>query len=597
MSSADSNVSRWIAEHGFATYAELHAFSVKQREEFLREAVSKLRLRFRIPFEHAVDLSRGVKNPLWFAGAKLNIVDGIFDDVPERTAILFGGETAPGATRLSLAELDTLSSRVAHGLANHGYSRGDAIAIDMPMTSTCVAIYLGVVRAGMAVVSIADSFAPAEIEARLQIAGARAIFTQDAIRRGGKRLPLYEKVTQAHAPRAIVVADDESSNSSLRAMDVPFKAFLGEAGVFTNVAADPSATINILFSSGTTGNPKAIPWTHSTAIRCALDGYVHQDIQAGDVVAWPTSVGWMMGPWLIFAALLNKATITLYDGAPQTPEFCRFVQDAGVTVLGVVPSLVRAWRSGRCVAGLNWNHIKLFSSTGEASNPDDMKWLMDTAGGKPVIEYCGGTEIGGAYVTSTVVQPNKPACFSAKAIGTEFVILDESGKESDEGEVFIVPPSIGLSTSLLKGDHEAAYFAGCPTGPHGEILRRHGDEMQVLPDGYYRALGRADDTMNLGGIKVSSVELERVMNRTPGVVETAAVAVSPNEGGPSELQVHAVVETQVWGDPAALQRELQSRLRTELNPLFKIARVHLRESLPRTASNKVMRRLLRTTSS
>src|SRR5205085_2488536 len=111
------------------------------------------------------------------------------------------------------------------------------------------------------------------------------------------------------------------------------------------VEADPSATINVLFSSGTTGTPKAIPWTHSTAIRCALDGYVHQDIQPRDVVAWPTSVGWMMGPWLIFAALLNRATIALYDGAPQTAEFCRFVQDAGVTTLGVVPSLVRAWRS------------------------------------------------------------------------------------------------------------------------------------------------------------------------------------------------------------------------------------------------------------
>ncbi len=594
MSTAVSNVGRWMAECGFTSYEELHAYSLHQREDFLRETVARLDLRFRTPFDLALDLSGGVENPVWFAGATLNILDSVFDGEPDRSAIVFGREGVDRLTNVSLGELDRLSARVAHSLVDLGFKPGDAIAIAMPMTPACVAIYLGIVRSGMTVVSIAESFAPAEISARLQIAEARAIFTQDVIRRGGKTLPLYEKILQAGAPRAIVVPDGESLSLPLRAIDLPFDRCLGLQDSFKNVAADPSASINILFSSGTTGTPKAIPWTQTTPVRCALDGYVHQDIQRGDVVAWPTSVGWMMGPWLIFAALLNRAAIALYDGAPQTAEFCRFVQDAGVTVLGVVPSLVRAWRSGDGVAGLDWSRIKLFSSTGEASSPDDMQWLMERAGNKPVIEYCGGTEIGGAYVTSTVVQENKPACFSAKAIGTDFVVLDESGRESEEGEVFIIPPSLGLSTRLLNGDHQAAYFSGCPKGPHGEVLRRHGDEMQVLADGYYRALGRADDTMNLGGIKVSSVELERVMNRVTGVVETAAVAASPKRGGPAELEVHAVVDPGVWTDGAALQAELQSRLRTELNPLFKITRVRIRESLPRTASNKVMRRLLRT---
>jgi acetyl-CoA synthetase len=592
MSAAESNVGRWMAEHGFTTYGQLHAYSVNHREEFLREALVKLGIHFRTKFESAVDLSGGVQHPVWFSGASLNIVDNLLAGESDRDAIVSSAEGEESQTKLTLGELDNLSARVAHGLVRLGFRSGDAIAIDMPMTPLCVAIYLGIVRAGMVVVSIADSFAPAEIATRLQIAEARAIFTQDVMVRGGKSLPLYEKVLQAGSPRAVVLA--ESQTLRLRAIDLRFDRFIGSEESFENVEADSSTAINVLFSSGTTGTPKAIPWTHATSIRCALDGYVHQDIQPGDVVAWPTSVGWMMGPWLIFATLLNRATMALYDGAPQTAEFCRFVQDAGVTVLGVVPTLVRAWRSGGCVGGLDWSRIKLFSSTGEASSPEDMQWLMERAGNKPVIEYCGGTEIGGAYVTSTIVQPNKPACFSAKAIGTDFVILDESGNESEEGEVFIVPPSIGLSMNLLNGNHDAAYFAGCPKGPHGEILRRHGDEMQALPDGYYRALGRADDTMNLGGIKVSSVELERVMNRVAGVVETAAVAVSPEGGGPSELEVHAVVDSSVWPDAATLQRALQSLLRAELNPLFKIARVHIRESLPRTASNKVMRRLLRT---
>jgi acetyl-CoA synthetase len=590
---APSNVERWISERGFTTYEHLHTYSISHREEFLRETIDKLGIRFRKAFDRAFDLADGVQHPVWFPGARMNIVDSVFAADGASRAIVFGREGRGELSSMPVAELDALSARVANGLVGLGLRPGDAVAINMPMTPECVAAYLGIVRAGMVVVSVADSFAAAEIATRLGIAGAKAIFTQDVLHRGGRTLPLYEKVVEAKAPQAIVIAAGDSLAVKLREGDLLFDSFLALDATFASVEADPADAINVLFSSGTTGTPKAIPWTHTTPIRCALDGYVHQDVQSGDIVAWPTNVGWMMGPWLIFASLLNRATIALYDGAPQGKDFCRFVQDAGVTILGVVPSLVRAWRSSGSTEGLDWSGIKAFSSTGEASSPDDMQWLMDRAGGKPVIEYCGGTEIGGAYISSTVVQPNKPACFSAKVIGTDFIILDEEGRPADEGELFLIPPSLGLSNRLLNADHDEVYFANCPRGPNGEILRRHGDEMQALPGGYYRALGRADDTMNLGGIKVSSVELERAMNRVPGVVETAAVAVSPEAGGPSELVVHAVVDENRWKDSDALQRELQQCLRTELNPLFKIHRVHIIDALPRTASNKVMRRLLR----
>ena len=244
---------------------------------------------------------------------------------------------------------------------------------------------------------------------------------------------------------------------------------------------DPADAVNILFSSGTTGEPKAIPWTQTTPIKCAVDAHFHQDVHPGDVLVWPTNLGWMMGPWLIFGSLMNRATIGLFYGAPTGRAFGEFVQDSRATVLGVVPSLVKTWRTSGCLAGLDWSAIKVFTSTGECSHADDMRWLMQQAGGKPVIEYCGGTEIGGAYITGTLARPCIAGTFNTPTLGLDVVILDEQGQPADSGEVFLLPPSIGLSNSLLNKDHHEVYFAGTPPGPGRAILRRHGDEMEVLP--------------------------------------------------------------------------------------------------------------------
>jgi acetyl-CoA synthetase len=212
----------------------------------------------------------------------------------------------------------------------------------------------------------------------------------------------------------------------------------------------------------------------------------------------------------------------------------------------------------------------------------------------PVIEYCGGTEIGGGYLTGTVVQPASPATFSTPALGLDLVVVDESDHpvaENEEGEVFLVPPSIGLSQTLLNRDHDEVYYRGCPAGPGGEILRRHGDQVARLPGGSYRAQGRADDTMNLGGIKVSSLELERVVERHPQIFEAAAVAVQTRGEGAESLVVFAVTSDDTPSEE--LRREIGRMLAKELNPLFKIHDLVVVESLPRTASNKLMRRELR----
>jgi len=375
----------------------------------------------------------------------------------------------------------------------------------------------------------------------------------------------------------------------LRPGDCSWTEFLETNDSCGAATREPSDSINILFSSGTAGAPKAIPWTQTTPIKCAMDAHFHQDVQPGDVLVWPTNLGWMMGPWLIFASLLNQAALGLYYDAPTSRKFGQFVQKAGATMLGVVPSMVKSWRDCGCMDDLDWSKVKVFSSTGECSNPDDMRWLMSTAGGRPIIEYCGGTEIGGAYITGTVARPCVPGAFNAPALGLDFVILDSHGNSSKTGELFLVPPSVGLSTTLLNQSHHAIYFAELPK--NSEPLRRHGDLMEELPGGFWRALGRADDTMNLSGIKVSSAEIEQALQSVPNLKEVAAVAVSSGNG-PSQLIIYAVCDKKTL-NKSDLMLAMQNAIKRDLNPLFRIHDVVLLDSLPRTASNKVNRRELR----
>lgn len=586
-----SNMARWMAQLGMDHVADFHRWSVEHADEFWDQGANRLQIEFDQPPTAILDHSLGADRAVWFPGARLNIVRSCFQTNAEQLAIL---SQAPGhpIERQTYGELRGLINRVSSSIRRAGWKPGTRLAVVLPMTALSVPIYLGIIQAGCSVVSIADSFAPEEIANRMRIADAAAVFTYDRLVRSGKSFPLYERVCQStNKPVIVLPADRRQVHTDLRTEDRAWADFLVDDDVFVAESADAQSCINVLFSSGTTGDPKAIVWNHLTPLKCALDGYLHQDLRPGDVAVWPTNLGWMMGPWLIFASLINRATIGLFEDAPLGPEFGRFVQDAKVRMLGVVPTIVKAWRATGCMEAFDWSGIHTFSSTGESSHPEDMFYLSSLAGMRPIIEYCGGTEIGGGYITSTVMRPNHASVFNSPAMGLELVILDGEGQPADEGELFIASPSVGLSNALLNRDHQKTYFADTPQLPGYPILRRHGDYFHKLDGDCFIAGGRVDDTMNLGGIKISSAELERVCNRVPGVKETAAVAVADGHG-PEQLVVFAVLDQPTLSSASLLQ-SFNYALRDHLNPLFKVSQVLIVDSLPRTASNKVLRRLLR----
>lgn len=579
-----------------SSYEDLFGFSVDKYEVFWEKVINRLGIIFKKPYSVILDASGGIENPVWLQGALMNITDSCFQADENKTAVVFKRE-GEKIIRVSYGELRQIAHTVSSSLRASGARPGDAIAIDMPLTPEAVAIYLGTIISGCVVVSVPDSLAAEEAGLRLRMADAKMIFTQDFVSRSGKKIPLYEKILPVIKIPAVVVRTGDSGVLPAANKDLLWEDFLllSPAGSLQeSFSALPGDHTNILFSSGTTGEPKAIPWTHTTPVKCASDGFFHHNIQPDDVIAWPTSLGWMMGPWLIYAGFINKASLALYEGSPAERDYGLFVQEAGVTMFGVVPSLVKAWRSSSCMENIDWSRIKRFSSTGECSNADDMLYLMSLAGYKPVIEYCGGTEIGGGYITGTMVQPASPATFTTPALGTKVYILDQLGKAVRNGEIFIRPPSIGLSAALLKGDHHKEYFSGTPV-INGISLRRHGDQIEEMSKGYFRAHGRVDDTMNIGGIKVSSVEIERALQSMAGIKETAAIAVPEEDKGPDRLIIYAVPSDSLGSnDPDVLKADMQKTLSKKLNPLFRIHAVVLIHDLPRTPSNKIIRKELRT---
>ncbi|WP_299047506.1 AMP-binding protein [uncultured Polaribacter sp.] len=586
----NSNIGKLMKKLEFTNYDDLWSWSVQNKEEFWQQTVASLNIIQHKKYDQILNLNDGATQAKWLYGASLNIVDSCFQNDDDATAIVFQ-KPNKDLQKINQKELLLLVNRIANSFAKLHIKTGDTIAIDLPMTLECVAIYLAAIKAGIKVATIVDSFTPQEIAVRLEITKPKVVFTQDFLSRAGKSFPLYKKVVSANAAKIIVLQTTTSNDFSLREQDLFWDDFLSENINFTSVKQTPQESITILFSSGTTGEPKAIPWNHTTAIKAASDGLYHQNIQQNDVVCWPTNLGWMMGPWLIFATLLNKATIALYYDAPLQSDFGMFVQNAKVSMLGVIPSIVKHWKNSGCMEPLDWSVIKNFSSTGEVSNPTEMQYLMQLANNKPVIEYCGGTEIGGGYVTSTVVQENIASTFSTKALGSDFVLLDGNHQKTKKGEVFLIPPIMGLSTMLLNKNHHAIYYKDTPK--YTTILRRHGDELAELDDGYFKILGRVDDAMNLGGIKVSATQIEQVINTLEFVKECAAVAVAPKDGGPAKLVVFYVCkETKTLSDEDRLLHA-QKVVKKQMNPLFKVSDLIKIDVLPRTASNKVMRRTLR----
>ena len=595
-----SNLKAWMEKLNMS-YSEFYTWTIRNKESFWEHIIKEIPITFHVAYSSILTDAPNPDAIEWLTDARFNIVESCLLAKPNQIAIYYKNEQSQLIETITYRDLNVRIQRLAAGFKEKGLNTHDRIILYTPFSIDAIACYLALIYIGAEPVLIADSFSAIELKKRMEIIQAKAIITTDTYIYAEKSIDVVSKVLDAN-PASIILIDSEMERAEqIRNNKNDFlihELYSSTSEITVPYYHSSADNISILFSSGTTKEPKAIPWKSTTPIKCAADGKLLQDIHEGDVISWTSGMGWMMAPWLIFAGLLNKASIAIYNGAYSKRAFIDFTIDTKVTVLGTIPSVVKSWKNQSFGKIKNWD-IRVFSSTGEPSDQDDYLYLSYMNDFKaPIIEYCGGTEIGGGYISSVVESPNAVSYFNTATPGTEFILVTDQHKaltEIGSGEVFIIPPAMGMSQALLNKNHHEEYYSNIPNIPIYPILRKHGDGFYLHKWNnivYYKSIGRTDDTMNLGGIKISSIEIESVINIHPDIYECAAIAIQDKNGGPEKL-VLVIHPTKPNIDSNQLKSTLQKILQNELNPLFKISNIHFRENLPRTASNKLLRKELR----
>lgn len=604
-----AQLTRFMKQVGVKSWDELYEYSIRDVERFTKEVLKFLKIEFDPPYDKLLDTSDGVEFPRWFirnadtpptadrsvcgtseiadrsdsaARAGLNITTMCLDrwlpgrghsfspadsnpaDLSNQPAVIWEGEDGKTET-ITYEVLLAMVERCAAGLRANGIKQGDAVGIHLPMIPATIISLLGINRVGAIAVPVFSGYGESAIAARLNAVDAKALITCDSFPRRGRRVDALSiakaAVARVQSIENVFVVETAEPKEYVDPIFSSFQSYLMTTGGATAEPCRTSAEdpLIILYTSGTTGKPKGIAHTHSSfPIKAAQDMAFGTDVGIGTRICWYTDIGWMMGPWLIYGALINGGTICIYDGAPDYPtpdrmwEFCAKHK---VEVLGISPTLVRSLAAAQVQTGdternadtLVLDHdlssLRIFASTGEPWNPAPWWWLFEKVGkGKlPIINYSGGTEIAGGILMGNPLLPIKPCSFPAPCPGMDVDILDENGNPVERGrvgELVIKQPWIGMARGFWheKERYLETYWRRFPG------IWVHGDFAMRDKDGHWFILGRSDDTLKVAGKRVGPAEVESILVSHPAVIEAAVIGV-PDEVKGTAMVAFVVLRT------------------------------------------------------
>jgi acetoacetyl-CoA synthetase len=590
---------RWLADEAGVSldegYAALWDWSVENPEAFWDSVWRYFDLSGDRP-DDTVLADRTMPGTRWFPGARLSYAEHALrrgDD--DRLAIVARTEDLPQRT-LTYAELRAAVGAAAAGLRRLGVGEGDRVAAYLPNVPEAVIGFLATASLGAVWSACAPEFGSSSVVDRFAQIEPKVLLAVDGYRYGGKRRDRSEQLAAIRdrlptvGTTVVVPAPGDEEDRPLPAGTMPWAELLAEPAAPAPVRVAFDHPLWVLYSSGTTGLPKAIVQGHGGILLEHLKHLTfHLDLGPDDKLFWFSTTGWMM--WnLVAGGLLTGATILLYDGNPGWPDLgtlWRFAAETGMTYFGTSAAFVQACMKAERdpTAGHDLSALRGLGSTGSPLPIDGFEWLREHLGeGVPVQSMSGGTDVCTAFVGACPVLPVYAGEIQCRTLGAKVEAFDPDGKSllDEVGELVLTLP---LPSMPLRFWND----------PDGERLRdsyfdmwpgvwRHGDWVRITPRGGVVITGRSDSTLNRGGVRIGTAELYRVVEADDQVTDSLVVDVD-QQGAGSRLLLFVVPR-----EGAALDDELRGRLtaaiRSELSPRHVPDEILAVGAVPRTLSGK-----------
>ncbi len=609
-----TTLTAFLRRHALADFEALLAKADAEPHWYWDALLQFFNVEFTTPYSAVLDMRAGLPWPRWCVNGETNLVLNCLDrhrGTPawQQTAIAWEGENGD-ERRWTYAELDAETCRLAGALRALGIGRGDVVALYMPMLPEVAAAYFAIAKIGAIVMPLFSGFGPQPIADRFIDSGARAVITVDSTWRRGKRVAmkavLDEAAAQAPAVKHIVVFQRGEGDAPMQAGRDTWWAditTLQHTQAPTEIMP-AEAPVMLLYTSGTTGRAKGTVHTHCGVIgKNLLDVGLCLDLKAGERLMWLSDMGWAAGPKIVVSAALLGATLVLAEGAPDYPDAARqwrLIEKHRVTLYGTVPTAVRQMM--RHPVALIQRHdlssLRATVTAGEPWNEDAWLWFFEHVCGKriPILNYGGGTEIGGAILIGTFHRPLKPCAFGSPVPGSGADVLDAQGRScapGQMGELVLRAPSIGLTRGLWRDAprYLESYWQQNPgVWTQGDLARRDADGLWYL-------LGRSDDTLKIAGKRTGPAEIESILVQS-GLVAEAAVVGLPDALTGEALACVCVPPANVPNAMNAtnaqnLHQQIAAFVAQRFGASYRPQRVLLVSHFPKTRNDKVMRRVIR----
>ena len=573
---------RWL-DRGIETYEDLHRFSVEDLEGFWGSIWEFFEI------EGGYDKvlgDRSMPGAEWFPGAEVNYAEHAFRGKPDdRVAIVHAGELRDQA-EVTWGELREQVAGIAAGLRALGVERGDRVAAYMPNIPEAIAAFLATASIGAVWSSCSPDFGARSVIDRFQQIEPKVLLAVDGYRYNGKDFDRSETVAGIHGEvGGELVRLGYLDGSGWQ------DGFLGDAELeFDRVPFDHP--LWVLYSSGTTGLPKAIVQSQGgILVEHVKKLHLHVNAQEGDRIFWFTTTGWMMWNFLV-GCLLTDAAIVLYDGSPGHPDMgvlWDLAESAGVTTFGTSASYIASCMKAEVEPGDGRDLSKLTAvgSTGSPLSPEGFRWVYEHVGKDTwLFSTSGGTDVCTAFVGGCPLLPVYEGELQARALGCAVESWSPEGEPliGEVGELVITEPMPSMPIFFWNDPdgerYRESYFDMFPG------VWRHGDWIEITERGTAIISGRSDSTINRGGIRMGTSEIYRAVLALDDVTDALVVDI-PKEGEENFMPLFVVLRDGAELDEQ-LSKAIKARIREDCSPRHVPNEIVTVSEVPRTLSGKVL---------